>query len=139
MSDGTVTFTYKDYKDGGRRKILTLQGEEFLRRFLLHVLPKGFVRIRHFGLCASANVHTKLARAQQLLAPAPVAAALAPPPVPDVPLSWSDRFLKLTGIDVMACPSCGARLVRREPGLLEVTLAETAPAARARAPPRLVA
>ncbi|MCK4415441.1 MAG: transposase, partial [Candidatus Eisenbacteria sp.] len=46
---GQVTFTWKDYKDGARRKTMALSAIEFLRRFLLHILPQGFTRIRHFG------------------------------------------------------------------------------------------
>jgi hypothetical protein len=70
--DGRVCFRYKDYADGNRIKQMTLSAEEFIRRFLLHVLPKGFVRIRHYGLLASRNVSTRLERCRQLLgAPAP--------------------------------------------------------------------
>ncbi len=128
-----VTFRWRDYADDGRNKVLSLAGCEFLRRFLLHVLPKGFVRIRHFGLCASPNVRTRLARAQQLLAPAPArdSPPPAPAPAPAAPRSWSDRFRDLTGIDVMACPRCAGRLVRREAALVEPAV----PDARARAPP----
>lgn len=66
-ADGRVTFRYKDYADGQRQKEMTLDAEEFIRRFLLHVLPKGFVRIRHYGLLAGRNVDTKLATCRQLL------------------------------------------------------------------------
>jgi len=52
LKDGQVTFTYKDYSQGGRRREMTLPAEEFIRRFLLHVLPAGFVRIRYYGLLA---------------------------------------------------------------------------------------
>lgn len=57
-----TTFTYKDYKDKGRRKTLTLDNVEFIRRFLLHVPPSGFTRIRHYGVYASASKKTKLAK-----------------------------------------------------------------------------
>ena len=63
VADGRVSFHYRDYADGNRTKTLTLPGVEFLRRFLLHVLPHGFVRLRHYGLHASGNVGTKLALA----------------------------------------------------------------------------
>ncbi len=98
---------------GARKKTLTLDAVEFLRRFLLHVLPKGFVRIRHYGLCASRSVNTKLATARRLLEPDPLAES---PPLADPStdaLSWWERFRDQTGIDVMACPCCGGRLVRR--------------------------
>lgn len=105
-----VSFTYKDYADGGRRKIMTLDAIEFLRRFLLHVLPRGFTRIRHYGLCAGRNVDGRLQRARRLLearghrpAPIPLAAPGAP---------WWQRLLARTGIDFMRCPHCGARMTR---------------------------
>ena len=53
LTDGVVRFRWKDYADRGRPKIMALSVDEFLRRFLLHVLPRGFVRIRHFGLLAN--------------------------------------------------------------------------------------
>ncbi|HYN64467.1 MAG TPA: IS91 family transposase, partial [Candidatus Limnocylindrales bacterium] len=69
----TVRFRYKDYAHGQRRKSMTLQGLEFLRRFALHVLPRGFNRIRHYGLLANRNKHTLLAKARTALqAPVPV-------------------------------------------------------------------
>ena len=67
MNEGRVRFRYRDYRDDSRTKQMTLSAEEFLRRFLLHVLPKRFVRIRHYGLLASRNVTTRLARCRQLL------------------------------------------------------------------------
>ena len=62
-----VRFRYKDYADNCRLKEMLLSAEEFIRRFLLHVLPKGFVRIRHYGLLASRNVATQLEHCRQLL------------------------------------------------------------------------
>jgi DNA-directed RNA polymerase subunit RPC12/RpoP len=64
---GRVTFTYRDPKDGDRTKLMTLDAHEFIRRFLLHVLPRGYTRIRHYGLLASSNVKTKLVLARALL------------------------------------------------------------------------
>jgi len=65
-----VTFTWKDYSDGSRIKLMTLSPAEFMRRFLLHVLPDGFQRIRHFGFLANGNRQAKLTRIRELL-PAP--------------------------------------------------------------------
>jgi hypothetical protein len=67
LVDGVVQFRWKDYADRGHTKIMALGAEEFLRRFLLHVLPRGFVRIRHFGLLANRQRRTLIARAQHLL------------------------------------------------------------------------
>src|SRR5438876_68505 len=74
VGDGVVRFRYKDYPTGGTTKVMELRAEEFLRRFLLHVVPPRFVRIRHFGLLANRTCQDKLARCRQLLA---VAAAVA--------------------------------------------------------------
>lgn len=71
VADGKVTFTYKDRQDNDREKVLTLDAGEFVRRFLLHVLPARFHKIRHFGLLAIRNRKTKLLAAQLELAPAP--------------------------------------------------------------------
>jgi hypothetical protein len=70
-----VTFRYRDYRDGNRRKTLSLNGTEFVRRFLLHLLPKGFMRIRHFGFLANRGREQKLAQIRQALEQAEAAAA----------------------------------------------------------------
>ncbi len=121
---GRVTFTLKDYKNDGAKKYMTLDAVEFLRRFLLHVLPKAFVRIRHYGLSAGRNVHTKLAAARELLDPQPPKLTHSVP-LPPEPCPWWERFRQLTGIDLMSCPSCAnGRLIRRRalsPSELEIT------------------
>ena len=76
LVDGVVRFRWKDYADRGHTKIMALDVEEFLRRFLLHVLPRGFVRIRHFGLLANGQRRTAIRRARHVLdAPTPAAPA----------------------------------------------------------------
>jgi hypothetical protein len=74
--EGTVTFRYKDYADEHRHKTMTLDAVEFLRRFVQHVLPKGFMKIRHYGLLASRHRQAKLQRSRQLLMVVNLAAAL---------------------------------------------------------------
>jgi hypothetical protein len=106
MDDNQVTFSWKDYADGHQTKLLCLAAEEFLRRFLLHVLPKGFVRIRHYGLLASVNVATKLARCRQLLG------QQAKSTTPSCK-NWIDRVLEWTGQDPLRCPHCQGVLERR--------------------------
>ena len=72
MDDDRVSFEYKDYADGNRTKVMTLEAAEFIRRFLLHILPSGFVRIRQFGFLANRARGKKLALCRVLLnAPAP--------------------------------------------------------------------
>ena len=92
LVDGVVHFRWKDYADGGRPKIMALGVEEFLRRFLLHVLPRGFVRIRHFGLLANRQRRTLLARTQHLLD--------APPP------ATSCDDVRSADVDPTRCPFC---------------------------------
>jgi hypothetical protein len=93
-----VTFRYKDYRRDGadRQRIMTLSADEFIRRFLLHVLPKGFHRIRHYGLLAGAGRKANVARARELLA------APAPPEIEETEPS-PDRCAP--------CPCCGGRMV----------------------------
>jgi hypothetical protein len=100
-----VSFLYKDYRDQSRKKCMTIKGVEFLRRFLLHELPGKFVRIRHYGILAGPNVHTKLAVVKKLL-------DVDMDPLPEVEddLPWWERFLALTGVDVMKCPRCGGHM-----------------------------
>ncbi|HKB36539.1 MAG TPA: IS91 family transposase [Gemmataceae bacterium] len=103
--DGQVTFHYRDRAAGDIRKTLTLPADEFLRRFLCHVLPSGFQRIRHYGLLASRTKHDDLARCRQLLGtPTP------PPPVKKTTAEW---ILLLLGIDLDRCPRCGQRELQR--------------------------
>ena len=77
LDERGVTFRYKDYRRNGqaRYRTMTLGADEFIRRFLLHVLPKGFHRIRHYGLLASAGCKANIARAKELMA-APMPAAI---------------------------------------------------------------
>jgi hypothetical protein len=69
--DGQVTFRWKDYAHGNKKRKMTISTEEFLRRFLLHVLPRGFVRIRHFGLLTNRHRAQSVSRCRQLLDVAP--------------------------------------------------------------------
>ncbi len=99
---GMVSFRWKDYRHVSRQKVMRLEAQEFMRRFLLHVLPAGFQRIRHYGLLANRCRAVKLARCRQLLAePAPVVE------VPEVPLDYRDRYQLLTGKSLRDCPKCG--------------------------------
>jgi hypothetical protein len=101
-----VSFQWKDYADGSRTKVMCLQAEEFLRRFLLHVLPSGFVRIRHYGLMAGANVASKLPVCRALL-------SVSEPTTNEPRKTWVDRVLEWTGNDPTRCPHCREPLVRR--------------------------
>jgi hypothetical protein len=98
-TDGVVRFRWRDYADGDRVKIMTLAAEEFIRRFLLHVVPDGFVRIRNFGFLANRTRRAKLARCRALLAPPPAPATSAIESV-------AALMRRLTGIDIERCPVC---------------------------------
>ena len=99
--DGEVTFSFKDRKDAGRRKEMTLPGAEFTRRFLLHVVPRRFVRVRHYGVLANGVKARRLARARSLLGtPAP------PEPSQAKPESWQDAYRRLVGKDPLLCLAC---------------------------------
>jgi hypothetical protein len=96
-------------KDG---KTTTVDAVEFVRRFLLHVLPAGFVKIRHYGLVAAANVTTKLEMARRCLLN-PDHDEVPKTPRPETPPSWRDLVFALTGIDLLVCPVCGGRSMER--------------------------
>ncbi|MGH9387859.1 MAG: transposase [Vicinamibacterales bacterium] len=83
LVDGVVQFRWKDDADRSHTKTMALSVDEFLRRFLLHVLPRGFVRIRHFGLLANRHRRATIARAQQLLGTVTQAASSGDPPSAD--------------------------------------------------------
>lgn len=108
LQDGHVSFRWKDYADDNRPKVMRLSAEEFLRRFLLHVLPKRFVRIRHYGLLAGRNVATKLAHCRQLLGAPPSSSA---PPQPAK--TWLEHLQLWTGQTFFSCPHCQGPLTRR--------------------------
>ena len=102
LDERGVTFRWKDYRAKGRTryKTMTLSANEFMRRFLLHVLPSGFHRIRHYGLLANAERSDNLARARELLQAAPT---------PDTQPNHSDASDSPTPSFV--CPDCGATMI----------------------------
>ena len=93
-----VTFRWKDYRADGRQKVMTLATGEFIRRFLIHVLPQGFHRIRHYGLFASATRADNIARARRLL---------------DVPAAGDTNCAEATEPKPLSqpCPCCGGRMI----------------------------
>ena len=76
LEEGQVTFRYKDYSDGQRHRTMTLTAEEFLRRFVQHVLPKGFVKVRHYGLLANRHREERLEVCRRLLLTVTIATLL---------------------------------------------------------------
>ncbi len=98
VSDETVTFEYKDYKDGGKNKPMTLQGCEFVRRYAQHILPYRFVHIRHYGILAPGN--------RKVLATLQTELNAAPVPLHRGRRKWKD-IAASRGLRMGQCPSCG--------------------------------
>jgi hypothetical protein len=107
LDDESVRFRYKDYAHGNRRKVMGIDPQEFIRRYLLHVLPKGFMRIRHYGLSGNRAKCHKLAQARTALnAPRPA----LPPAAPETIEAF---WLRVAQLDIHRCPHCASgRLLR---------------------------
>ncbi len=99
LQQDSVSFKWRDYADNSKQKIMTLEGNEFIRRYLLHVLPKGFQRLRHYGLLANRYKMIKLEQART---------ALNQPKVElNIKENVDELMLRLTGVDITLCPRCG--------------------------------
>jgi len=103
IDHGKVTFRWKDYRHHDRQKIMTLEADEFIRRFLLHVLPDGFQRIRHYGFLGHRYRQAKLALCRQLLGVVLTLAGVAQRQ--DKP-DYRDLYQELTGKSLRECPVC---------------------------------
>jgi hypothetical protein len=99
VDNGKVCFHWKDYRDDNRQKTMALEGGEFIRRFLIHVLPDGFHRIRYYGFLGNCHREQKLALCRELL-------RMEPPAPADRPADYRDRFEALTGQSLRVCPHC---------------------------------
>lgn len=106
--NGYVTFKWRDYKDRNKEKYMTVTAEEFIRRFLMHVLPKRFVKIRHYGILSNRNRNTKLKRCKLLTGSNKNYEV-------DVKLSTEEVIKKLIRVDISLCPCCGkGKMIRKE-------------------------
>ena len=125
LAEGQVTFQARDNSRPGQKRLVILSAPEFIRRFLLHVLPPRFVKIRHYGLMAPRNAKTKLEQARALLS--------LKTPGTDEPQgqelntaaatkTWQELLRALTGQDLTTCPNCGGRLLRRRLTSIEAVL-----------------
>jgi len=104
---GEVTFRVRNNVRPGTNKHIRLTTGEFIRRFLMHVLPPGFIRIRHYGLLSPRYVNTKLELARSLTQKNPDNQLTT---VPEPTDSWQQLLKKLTGFDVTICPQCGGKI-----------------------------
>jgi len=99
MQNDTVSFTYRDRADDNNKKLMTLEATEFIRRFLLHVLPDGFVKIRYFGFLAHRNKKRCIALIRKLIDP-------QAQPIQKLVETAIEMIQRLTGIDITCCPQC---------------------------------
>jgi hypothetical protein len=105
LKDGQVTFKWRDYRADNAQKTMTLPAKEFIRRFLLHVLPSGFHRIRYYGLMANRYRAENLEKCRRLL-------HMNSPSLPEgqsetaAPADYRDRYEALTGVSLRKCPIC---------------------------------
>ena len=100
IDDGAVTFNYRDRIDENKVKEITIKAHEFIRRYLLHILPKGFMKIRYFGFLAHTNKKTSIPLLRQLINPdAEIVEKLTE--------TIEETMLRLTGVDISLCPECG--------------------------------
>lgn len=108
LQDDHVTFSWKDYARGNQQRIMTLKADEFIRRFLLHVLPRGFQRLRQFGLLANRSRREKLALCRKLLS----GAATHPVTNRPLPRDYQALYQTITGESLVQCPACRAGKMR---------------------------
>jgi len=104
IDDGTVRFRWKDYRETGKVKVMTLAAGEFIRRFLMHTLPDGFHRIRHFGLFANGHRAAKLARCRELIAM----------PAGNNTVDAEADATAVLSEEPHSCPCCGGRMITVE-------------------------
>lgn len=110
VEDDQVTFKYRDRNEGDKIKYLSLDAFEFIRRFLLHVLPDGFMKIRHYGILSNRNKRDKLLLCQELFGALDKDGECG-----DEKESWEDLLFRMTGIDPRICPYCGkGKMVRKQ-------------------------
>ncbi len=102
LEDGRVTFRYRQRNEKNRIKLMSLDAPEFIRRFLLHILPDGFVKIRHYGILSNRNRKSKLALCKKLLG-----VQCNREKQKKQRESWQDFLTRLTGVDPRICPHCG--------------------------------
>ncbi len=107
MDNDKVTFKWRDYKDNNKNKLMTVTAEEFIRRFLLHILPNKFVKIRHYGFLSNRNRKEKIALCKKLLATI-MNKKYIETFTQNQKLNAYEFMLKIKGIDITVCPCCGS-------------------------------
>ena len=107
IKNDQVSFKWRDYKDNSKWKIMTIPANEFIRRFLIHILPDRFMKIRHYGFLGNRNKHTKLKVCKQLT---------STPILQIEKISTVQLIQKITGLDISKCPNCGSDKLSRYRG-----------------------
>jgi Putative transposase len=115
IDNETVTFTYKDYKDNSKVKLMTLTHEEFVRRFSQHILPKRFVRIRHYGILSSTWKRSKLADLQIKLGLTPVPKVVKVAKIQTCPCCKKGKMVTILAFDSRGPPEEYVQLLNLVP------------------------
>ena len=118
LRDGIVRMRWRDYAHGGKKKVLSLKATDLLGRFVLHVLPRSFRRVRHYGLLGNRHKSAKLAAARRYF-------GIVPKDPDPSPIEVTHRLLRRMGIEPNTCPACGSRRVFRQPVLSHPLLPRT--------------
>ena len=109
LKDGIVTFSWRDYRHGNKKKTMTVTAVEFIRRFMLHILPSGFRKIRHYGILASRDKSNRISLCKKLTQTKFTSIISA---------TTLERLRKLLGADFDICPCCGiGHLARASPSI----------------------
>jgi hypothetical protein len=103
IEEGQVKFSWRDYRDNNQQKTMPLSADEFIRRFLLHILPSGFHRIRYYGFLGNRHRKEKLKHCRQLLGMTSRKESSAEPAIQE---DYRDRYERLTGRSLRECPVC---------------------------------
>lgn len=110
VENGLVAFKWRDYKDGNKVKYMTITAEEFIRRFIMHILPKKFVKIRHYGMLSNRTRTTKIKRAKVILK-----VKINTQSLKDISkMTAADILLEVSGINILKCPCCNSGTMVRK-------------------------
>lgn len=107
FENGLVVFKWRDYRDNNKQKFMTVTAEEFIRRFLMHVLPQKFVKIRHYGILSNRNRMSKLKKCKTILK------VSSPKNDTKIKLNTAELLIKLTGVDINICPCCSGKMANK--------------------------
>ncbi|MBP2032600.1 hypothetical protein J2Z42_001274 [Clostridium algifaecis] len=102
-----MSFKWRDYRDNNKEKVMTIAAEEFIRRFLMHILPSKFIKIRHYGILSNRSRRTKLKKCRIILK---VSIGKSES---KTKVTASEFLLKVTGVDINKCPCCSGKMITK--------------------------